>query len=244
MKSYILNNISSIKNGFSVCGMVDKKGRVYPLGTDSKVISTVFEMITRGSVIEYAKLKKLKVQEAQPQNYYPDFTLMKDNADKNKVAIDVKTSYRISTHSKFSYTLGSYTSYIRQKTPGKNIAYPFGHYKEHWVVGFVYERVTKIHDVNVYSIEDLQSIQLPFQNVDVFMQEKWRIASDKAGSGNTTNIGSIKGTLEDFKAGNGIFDSEGEFLAYWRNYARTPAEREKSYADIKGFRKSVKFSKR
>ena len=48
------------------------------------------------------------------------------------------------------------------------------------------------------------------------MQEKWRIAGDKAGSGNTTNIGSISGMLADFQQGNGVFQSESEFLAYWR----------------------------
>ena len=32
-----------------------------------------------------------------------------------------------------------------------------------------------------------------FDDVRVFVQEEWRISSDKAGSGNTTNIGSIRG---------------------------------------------------
>ncbi len=50
------------------------------------------------------------------------------------------------------------------------------------------------------------------------MQEKWRIAGDKAGSGNTANIGSINGTIEDFIEGKGAFASEEEFLQYWRGY--------------------------
>ncbi len=58
------------------------------------------------------------------------------------------------------------------------------------------------------------------------MQEKWRIAGDRAGSGNTANIGSIGGTIVDFSAGNGIFDSEAEFLEYWRGYKHTEWERE------------------
>ena len=67
------------------------------------------------------------------------------------------------------------------------------------------------------------------------MQEKWRIAGDKAGSGNTTNIGSINGYIEDFKNGKGPFKSEKEFLEYWRGYKRTANERT-VYTNIDEFR--------
>jgi len=66
------------------------------------------------------------------------------------------------------------------------------------------------------------------------MQEKWRIAGDRPGSGNTANIGSIRGRLSDFQEGNGLFRSEAEFLAYWRGYGTTA--RERRYRNIEGFR--------
>ena len=52
-----------------------------------------------------------------------------------------------------------------------------------------------------------------------FVQEKWRIASDKSGSGNTANIGSIA-KIEDIVTGNGMFSQLGEdwFDDYWMNY--------------------------
>jgi len=68
------------------------------------------------------------------------------------------------------------------------------------------------------------------------MQEKWRIAGDRAGSGNTANVGSIYGTIKDFSAGNGVFASEAEFLEYWRGYRRTNRERQASYSNIDEFR--------
>lgn len=45
------------------------------------------------------------------------------------------------------------------------------------------------------------------------------MASDKQGSGNTANIGSIT-NIEDILAGNGIFAKLGEewFDEYWMNY--------------------------
>jgi hypothetical protein len=54
-----------------------------------------------------------------------------------------------------------------------------------------------------------------------FVAEKWRIASDKSGSGNTANIGSIS-KIEDIVAGRGMFSRLGEawFDDYWMNYGR------------------------
>ncbi len=68
------------------------------------------------------------------------------------------------------------------------------------------------------------------------MQEKWRIAGDRAGSGNTANVGSIYGTIDDFSFGKGVFNSEEEFLEYWRGYKRTNQERQSSYSNIHEFR--------
>jgi hypothetical protein len=89
----------------------------------------------------------------------------------------------------------------------------------------------------IFKVEQLKEIPLAFSNVEFFVQEKWRIASDRAGSGNTTNIGSITGKLDDFVQGNGVFKSEDEFLEYWRGYGRTSSERIKSYGTIEAFRR-------
>jgi hypothetical protein len=55
-----------------------------------------------------------------------------------------------------------------------------------------------------------------------FTCEKWRLASDKQGSYNTANIGSIT-FIEDIIAGNGLFAKLGEkwFDEYWMNYGVT-----------------------
>jgi hypothetical protein len=53
----------------------------------------------------------------------------------------------------------------------------------------------------------------------IFLQEKWRIASDKPGSGNTKNIGSTK-NIQRMVEGRGIFSKLGKeaFDDYWTNY--------------------------
>ena len=84
-------------------------------------------------------------------------------------------------------------------------------------------------------VSSLNEIVSPYDDVELFVQEKWRVAGDSAGSGNTTNIGSVSATLEEFREGKGIFQSEDEFLEYWRGYGRTNAERK--YKNITDFRK-------
>ena len=238
MKDFILNALAEVQNGYSLCGVVDRRARVYPLGSDTKVISTLFEIVTRQAVATYAESMGLRLVEPTKQNHYPDFTLMNHEEDSEKIALDVKTTYRKEGQSRFSYTLGSHTSYIHPETEGKNIVFPYSQYREHWVIGFVYKRAEgkKAAGSRVYSFDTLEQIPVPFHDVEVFMQEKWRIAGDKTGSGNTANIGSIGGTISDFSAGNGVFDSEAEFLEYWRGYKRTERERRSSYSNIQEFR--------
>jgi hypothetical protein len=65
---------------------------LYPLGTDTKVLSSVFELIIRPAVYEVARRNGLVVKEARAQNYYPDFTLMHNESDLAKIAVDVKTT--------------------------------------------------------------------------------------------------------------------------------------------------------
>lgn len=238
MKDFILGALAEVQNGYSLCGVVDRRGRVYPLGSDTKVISTLFELVTRQAVATYAKHEGLLFAEPAKQNHYPDFTLMRDQNDCEKIALDVKTTYRKENQFRFNYTLGSYTSYIHPDTERKNILFPYSEYKEHWIIGFVYKRVEGKREVSgrIYSFETLRQMPTPFDDVEVFMQEKWRIAGDRAGSGNTTTIGSISGTISDFSSGNGIFRSEGEFLDYWRGYKRTSRERKMTYSNIREFR--------
>jgi len=69
------------------------------------------------------------------------------------------------------------------------------------------------------NVENLRSIASVVRDFQFFACEKWRLASDKQGSGNTANIGSIS-NIEDILAGNGVFAKLGEewFDEYWINY--------------------------
>lgn len=233
------NKIEEQREDFNVCGFISQSGIIYPLGTDTKVLSTVFELVIRPSVVKVADKYGYMVAEPVAQNHYPDFTLLPKSGEKKYIAIDIKTTYRRTTKSKFSFTLGGYTSFIRETTPTKNIVHPYGDYDSHWVVGFVYTRVAekKAAEARTFKHDEIDEIVLPYKDVDFFIQEKWRIAGTSAGSGNTTNIGSISGHIEDFREGKGPFNSEAEYLTYWRGYGKTKSER--IFSNIIEFRDSI-----
>ncbi|WP_454502999.1 type II restriction endonuclease [Brucella lupini] len=238
IQEILTTELDKLADAYEVCGIVDQSGCVYPLGADTKVLSTIFELVSRPAVYATAKALGYECIEPTVQNHYPDFTFHKGLGENGKIAIDVKTTYRMHDNDRFSYTLGGYTSFIRPGNERKNIVFPFNQYSEHWVIGFVYNRIAekKAQAEHKFSIDQLKDIPLPFGNVEVFVQEKWRISSDRAGSGNTTNIGSISGTIDDFRKGNGPFTSEEEFLEYWRAYGRTKSDRN-DFSNISEFRR-------
>ncbi len=118
MKEFILKALAEVQNGYSLRGVVDRRARVYPVGHDTKVIGTLFEIVARQAVAFYADSVGLQLVEPEKQNRYTDYTLARGEEDREKIAIDVKTTYRREGQSRFGYTLGSYTSYIRPETEG------------------------------------------------------------------------------------------------------------------------------
>jgi len=70
-------------------------------------------------------------------------------------------------------------------------------------------------------MEQLHSIISVVRDFQFFVAEKWKIASDKSGSGNTANIGSIN-NISDILNENGMFSRLGEswFDDYWMNYRK------------------------
>jgi len=236
-KSIFEKKLAERTSDYKICGLISTEGNIYPLGSDTKVLGAVFEVFTRPMILEIAKENSLEIVEAIVQNYYPDFTLMDNGEDNRKIAIDVKTTYIENDNDSFSFTLGGYTSFIRG-TGTKNIVFPFNEYAEHWIIGYVYKRLArkKAADYGVFTTDQLDAITPPYEDVQAFVQEKWKISSDRAGSGNTTNVGSTSGRINDFRIGNTPFESEEEFLEYWRNYERTATLRQGKFKNINEFR--------
>ena len=104
-------------------GILDSQNRIHTLGTDSKIIGRIFEMFAQPVLAEIAAAHGMLLETPESQTVYPDFILMKDRASREKIAVDVKTTYVDSDQSTIKFTLGSYGSYMRNNT--KNIQYRY-----------------------------------------------------------------------------------------------------------------------
>uniref|UniRef100_UPI0035D0CF4D type II restriction endonuclease n=1 Tax=Bartonella sp. CL63NXGY TaxID=3243538 RepID=UPI0035D0CF4D len=177
------------------------------------------------------------------QTVYPDFWLSSPSSpDKDRVAIDIKTTYRKSANAKFGFTLGSYTSFLRNGT--KNIAGSYDMYKTHLIIGFVYTR-SKKYSTQILSLNDLNSIYSPVEDVNYFVAEKYKISGEKPGSGNTANIGTFSSNnIMDFENEKGPFAQLGNdvFEDYWKNYP-TPSERSNNNVNYTNLKEYVSWKK-
>ncbi len=221
---------------WELVGFINKKNEIFTFGNDSKIIGRLFEVISYPALKKAANELGYKLYESEQQTVYPDFFFEKENG--KKIAIDVKTTYRKSKKSKYGFTGGSFTSFMRNGT--KNIVGNYSDYDAHYILGFVYTRES-LPTTGKVNIKDIANIIPAYKNVEFFIQEKFRICGDKKGSGNTDNIGTIKyNSIEPFEFGAGPFSLLGEdvFHHYWTNHPKYKDSRqikESLYNDIPSY---------
>lgn len=216
-------------------GILDSDNKIHTLGTDSKIIGRIFEMFTQPVLAEIAEAHRMILKTPASQTVYPDFILMESEASTEKIAIDIKTTYVDSDQSTIKFTLGSFGSYMRNNT--KNIEYKYTDYVRHYVIGFVYRRNDAAQESRVYEYDKKDDITFPYYDVRYFIQEKYKIAGDKPGSGNTENLGSFSTkNFDDLKEGRGPFSELGAdaFDLYWKYYPKYRAA-SKEYTSLEEF---------
>ena len=161
------------KIDFNVTGLLLGGLNVLTLGSDSKLIGRIFELLSTEVLMGICKDNNWILEETESQTVYPDFTIIKENGE--KIAVDIKTTYRKYNRNgetlRYSFTLGSYASFLRNNI--KNIAYPYDQYAKHYVIGFVYDRNPKSKAGQMININE-QKIEPPFTNVEYFIQEKYK----------------------------------------------------------------------
>ena len=209
----------STKDGqWVVKGFIDVYKHIYTISTDTKVVSKIIELYIFPLLYKFAQDNNLRLELTKEQNFYPDITFIDDSG--NLFAVDLKSSYRKTPTRINGMTLGAFTGYFRNRQSTKNVTYPYSSYQAHIVLGIIYsENDAAIDERKFYKLENLDEIISVVKDITFFVQEKWKIATDRPGSGNTKNIGSIS-QIEDLIKGNGIFAELGEevFDDYWTNY--------------------------
>lgn len=209
--------VSTSNGQWVVKGFVDIYNQVYTISNDTKVVSKIIEICIFPLLYKFAQDNGLELELTREQNYYPDVTFR--DSDGNLYAVDIKSSYRKGEGRINGMTLGAFTGYFRNRHSTKNVTHPYESYKAHIVLGIIYTESDIIDKFETYSLDELDKIQSVVKDIVFFVQEKWRIASDRPGSGNTKNIGSVS-RIDDLINGNGPFSILGEdvFDDYWMNY--------------------------
>ena len=210
---------------WTIKGFVDTYKEVYTISSDTKVVSKILEIHLFPKILTFAEEQGFTVVLADHQNYYPDLSFVFEADEAVKFAVDFKTTYRNPRKPWLcnGFTLGSHGRYFTDRTSSKNIQFPYGSYHGHFCLGIIYDRLetSRIDETRSWSISELDSITSVISNLQFFVTEKWRISSDRRGSGNTANIGSIQ-RITDIVSGNGMFAKLGEewFDDYWMNYGK------------------------
>lgn len=214
------NAISMEDGSWVVKGFIDVYRNIYTISTDTKVISKIIELYIFPKILEFAERNDLEIELTKEQNFYPDITFK--DSEGNLFAVDLKSSYRKNSTHINGMTLGAFTGYFRERNSLKNITHPYNEYKAHVVLGVIYDTITDIDERKSYTLEQLSDITSVVKNFQFFVQEKWKIAIDRPGSGNTKNIGSVN-NIDDLINGQGVFSELGEdvFDDYWMYYLTT-----------------------
>ncbi|EMJ87866.1 MULTISPECIES: type II restriction endonuclease [Leptospira] len=232
-------HISGDDNSWTIKGFIDIFKNLYTISGDTKIVSKILEIHLFPKILEFAKSEGYNVILAEHQNWYPDISFVHKKNPIIKFAIDLKTTFRDPSNRNFvnGFTLGSHGAYFKNRKSDKNIQFPYSEYLSHFCLGIIYSRndVVKHDERTVFYVEelhskqtkkkdfkiakDLASVSSVITNIQFFVVEKWEIASDKQGSGNTANIGSIN-HIDDIINGQGMFSKLGEetFDEYWMNY--------------------------
>lgn len=225
--------VSTETGDWTVKGFIDIYQRIYTISLDTKVLSKVLELLMFPVITKFAEEHHYELVLARQQNQYPDVSLI--SSDGVYYALDIKTTYRTGIDTKgfakvSGMTLGTFGGYFRARDTATISTFPYNKYAKHYVLGVVYTQVRGVDERRVYEISQLAEIPSVATDFEFFLHEKYRIAADRAGSGNTKNIGSTV-FLDRLMNGRGVFADLGVevFDDYWMNY------RTKAMARAEGF---------
>jgi len=238
--------VSDKVGDWKVKGFIDIEKSIYTISSDTKIISKILEIQLFPKFMEFADQNGYEIVLAEMQNWYPDLSFVNKRNPEIKFAVDIKTTYRLDDYKGFcnGFTLGSHGEYFRKRTSTKNIQFPYADYTSHICLGILYTRALSadIDETKILQLNELDKITSVIKDLVFFAEEKWKISSDKGGSGNTANIGSIQ-YIDDILNGNGVFKDLGEniFDEFWINQGVLNVPDKKKVGNFKKLTKLTEF---
>lgn len=184
-----------------------ERGSFVPLPKEPAALANVIEV----SIIDFlfARMQHepgVKLARGT-ERAYPDLELFGERLGAEYFAIDVKVARRArnqkQTQSRITlYTGNTYFRYPQLPWPGTTFR-PFGEYAGHLDIIVLY----------TFAADELSRIS----DLEVVVQEAWRIASRQRSSTTREYIGAVT-SIDDLRAGRGEFQSLEEFYAFWKKY--------------------------
>ena len=115
--------LATLSGDWSVKGFIDVAKYIYTISVDTKVISKIIELMMFPVLQKFAKENKFKMILSSEQNHYPDVTFITKSGQ--KIALDLKSTYRKKQDVVSGFTLGAFTGYFRFRDSNKNITFPY-----------------------------------------------------------------------------------------------------------------------
>lgn len=206
LKKELCNAVKDISWNF--VGILDTNKKLHGIPKNLN-FQALFERLVLEKLMILKQKNNIQIIDNENIRSYPDMVLKGGILGNKIIALDVKTGRRNKNNNQRidGFTLGSYKKYFRN--PNKklccNSLYCYNDFNEHLAICFIYDWNSKADTLHMIS------------NVQIIVQEKWKLASKTTGTGTTTAIGSIK-EINKIILGHGDFKSEKEFLKYWRKY--------------------------
>jgi hypothetical protein len=185
---------------------LDEGGHFLPLPKEPAALANVLEVSIVDFLLERIDAEKGMKAERGTERGYPDVEISGRKFGGGFHALDVKVARRgktgRSTQSAITlYTGNTYFRYPQLHWPGT--FRPFDDYASH------------LDLIGIYTLNEKSKSRV--EELELIVQEPWRIASHKRSSSTREYIGAVK-KIESLREGEGEFDSENDFYAFWRKY--------------------------
>jgi hypothetical protein len=182
-------------------------GHLLPLPREPAALANVLEV----SIVNFLTIRALLLPQAQvrrgSERGYPDLEFGGPAFGGGFHAVDIKAARRAKNRKQTQSRITLYTGNTYFKWPDlhwSNTFRPFGDYATHLDVIMIYT----LNPESNARVEDLE----------IIVQEPWRIASRERSSTTREYIGAVTG-IEALRSGQGVFATPDEFYDYWRRFS-------------------------
>lgn len=181
-------------------------GHFLPLPKEPAALANVLEVSLVDFILEELGSVEGATGQRGTERGYPDIEVAGEGFGGGYHAVDVKVARRkkrgASTQSRITlYTGNTYFRYPKLHWPGT--FRPFQDYQSH------------LDLVILYTLDEESLARA--DDVELVVQEAWRIGSKQRSSTTREYIGAVT-SIKDLRAGKGEFETEQSFYAYWRKY--------------------------